>query len=130
MFSCIHLLIDVLLNHVPFMDRTPPTINKMQNTNLCCPFSQICWYTGLRVCMFTQAHVATLRNHWIRASGYFERRWRDDQWKCSFDTLSKQLKCRLYTPGALGCLRFLGFVDDHGVLAKQDVRQVVNVNTI
>ena len=84
---------------------------------------------GLRVCTFTQAHVVVLRNHWIRASGYFERRWRNDQWKCSFDTLEKQLVSS-YAPGALGCLRFLGFVDENGKLAKQDVRQMVNVNTI
>ena len=129
MFSCIHLLLDVLLKHVPFMDQPPPPTNNVQNTNLCYPFKQICWPTGLRVCMFTQAHVVELRKHWIRASGYFERRWRDDQWKCSFDTLAKQLDSKS-APGALGCLRFLGFVDEKGVLAKQDVRQVVNVNTV
>ena len=83
--------------------------------------------------MYSWNPVIAIRDHWVKASGYFERRWRDNEWKCSFDTLSKQLDEKFSqhgTQNALGCLRFLGFVDDHGVLAKQDVRQVVNVNTV
>ena len=58
-----------------------------------------------------------LNQYRIRAVGYFERRWENDGWKCSFDTMRGQMEQTVpdVEEDNLIVIRFFGFVDQEKI---------------
>ena len=57
--------------------------------------------------------------------GYFEHRWKSDDWACSFDTLRDQaMQATGNHANTLGTLRFVGFVDEEYALNVSDLKAI------
>ena len=66
-------------------------------------------------------HLAYQR---VTMVGYFEHRWKSDDWACSLQTLQDQAKQAGVGVNTLGTLRFVGFVDENDQLLVTDLKGI------